>query len=258
MIIAISGKIGSGKDTVGDIIQYLTSTRTYDKSFVEWNNLKNSKDYKDGLWYKGYSKWQIKKFADSLKAIVCILIGCTREQLEDRKFKDIPLREEWWKWKLPNGNFVDYNQKSTPILQNEDTLIKLTPRLLMQLLGTECGREIIHPNIWINCLFKDYKYPDSIKSPYDLIDIEYWIGVQAEELLPKWIITDVRFKDELEACKKRSTITIRVNRNNNKQNSHISETELDNEEFNYNVDNNGTIENLVEQVKNILIKEKII
>ena len=30
---------------------------------------------------------EIKKFADKLKDIVCLLIGCTREQLEDQEFK---------------------------------------------------------------------------------------------------------------------------------------------------------------------------
>ena len=39
---------------------------------------------------------------------------------------------------------------------------------------------------------------------------------------------------------------------------HISETALDNAEFDYVIDNNGTIEELIKQVKKILIKEKII
>ena len=39
---------------------------------------------------------------------------------------------------------------------------------------------------------------------------------------------------------------------------HISETALDDAKFDYVIENNGTIEELIEQVKKILIKEKII
>ena len=35
------------------------------------------------------------KFADKLKDCVCILLGCTRSQLEDREFKESYLSSEW-------------------------------------------------------------------------------------------------------------------------------------------------------------------
>ena len=92
MIIAISGKIGSGKDTVGQIIQYLTAKQPYQVSIEEFATdrhwLVNSQN----------ANFQIKKFADKLKDIVCLLIGCTREQLEDETFKNTDLGEEWAKY----------------------------------------------------------------------------------------------------------------------------------------------------------------
>ena len=39
---------------------------------------------------------------------------------------------------------------------------------------------------------------------------------------------------------------------------HPSETALDNHPFDYTIDNNGTIEELIEKVREILIKEKLI
>ena len=39
------------------------------------------------------STFEIKKFADKLKDIVCLLLGCTREQLEDRGIKSLSLQE---------------------------------------------------------------------------------------------------------------------------------------------------------------------
>ena len=79
-ILAISGRKSSGKDTAGKIIQYLTS-----ESNVYPFDLK--------LDYSYRSNWQIKKFADKLKDIICILIGCTREQLEDESIKSLSLQE---------------------------------------------------------------------------------------------------------------------------------------------------------------------
>ena len=73
-LIGISGKIGSGKDTVGKYLQYLFSTEYPRHTFEEF--------LKYPRWVND-NDWQIKKYADKLKEIVCLLIGCTREQLED-------------------------------------------------------------------------------------------------------------------------------------------------------------------------------
>lgn len=264
MIIALSGKKESGKDTVGNIIQYLIwkdkldreefyISKNYDyKYFTE---VASSQDILSG--------WKIKKFADKLKDIVCLLLGCTREQLEDREFKEKELGEEWWYFKDSL-----FTERMLPYLENRELdndltyyIIKLTPRTLLQLLGTECGRQIIHPNIWVNSLMSDYK--DKTVSKGKLLK---------KPIYPNWIITDTRFPNELKAVKDREGITIRVNRNPenkwiDKQEwdlhtkgivPHESETALDNAEFDYVIDNNGTIEELVEKVREILIKEKLL
>jgi hypothetical protein len=80
---------------------------------------------------------------------------------------------------------------------------------------------------------------------------------------PSWLITDMRFPNELKAIKDKGGISIRVNRHNhpndiNPNTEHPSETALDNEEFDYVIDNNGTIEELIEKVKVVLKHSKII
>ena len=269
MIIAISGRINSGKDTAGQIIQYLTS-----ESNVYPFDLK--------LDYSYRSNWQIKKFADPLKDIVCILLGCTREQLEDRGFKERELGEEWWKVKstmIHNDKFktkdvIYYDYKHLSFLNDTITnldktqfismnieVIKTTPRLLLQLLGTECGRNIISPNLWVNALFTDYKASETHKVPryYDEVNKKGLAGYEGIWEYPNWIITDMRFPNELEAVKKKGGITIRVNRNlEESKDQHESETELDNAEFDYVIENSGSIEELIEKVREILIKEKLI
>lgn len=297
-LIGISGKIGSGKDLVGLIIQIVT--RYYDHK-----ELYTDKDIDQCIFeavlsnrnsYKPYpSNWEIRKFADKLKDIVCLLIGCTRWQLEDRKFKEQELGEEWWYYKVEYDDFDFFgedvfmdlkdakefyrNLKTNGYYENisEPILIKLTPRKLLQLLGTECGRNIIHPNIWVNALFADYKPRGFIKSPVhgtikEKVNNDNWETTD----YPYWLITDTRFPNEADAIKKRGGINIRVNRIKEKvitgditqdilRNTkdfgvveHESETALDNYQFDYVIDNNGTIEELIKKVKEILIKERII
>lgn len=274
MIIGISGKIGSGKDLIGQIIQYL-----YDYNNSHYTHPITEEDFKSYLKndHNLKSSWQIKKFADKLKDIVCLLIGCTREQLEDREFKETPLSSEWDKYLLEeywiNDEYAEhitkmyFNSKeemekyciemnhTDSTCRQVSTIQKMTPRLLLQILGTQCGRDIIHPNIWVNALMSDYKETGSCS---------HWTdeGVNSKPVyrMPNWIITDVRFPNETQAIKDRGGINIRVNRNSAlNSGTHESETALDDyEEFNYIIQNNSSIEDLIVKVKEILIKENII
>lgn len=278
MIIGISGKKNSGKDTVGEIIQYLLI-----KNILKQRREKspNVLDILEMVPFRDYDKrglskavnFEIKSFSKKIKEVVCLLTGCTMLQLEDRDFKESEIGEDWVIWKHIDTDLLtttifntekeawDYAEQTNsfqPIVEEE----KLTYRKLFTLIGTDCGRIIVHPNIWINALMSNYK-------PTHKIGLENpnW----EEGQLPNWIITDVRFLNELEATKKHKGFNIRVNRpfNYNTSNiqqaadqmlgkEHISETELDNVKLDYTISNNGSIDNLVEKVKKILIKENVI
>ena len=115
--------------------------------------------------------------------------------------------------------------------KNSENSLKLTApdghiytyREILQRFGTEAGRAI-HPDIWISSLF-------------NLMDKE-----------GNYIITDVRFINEAEACLENGATLIRITRNTN-QMDHASETELDNyESFDYTIENNGSIEDLINKV----------
>ena len=67
MIISITGKIGSGKDTVAQIIQECAP----------------------------YHKWEVKKWAGKLKVIAEIISGIPKEKFEDQDFKYTNLPECW-------------------------------------------------------------------------------------------------------------------------------------------------------------------
>lgn len=216
-LISVSGKKGSGKNLVAAIITDLT----YDQAH-----------------------WEVKSFADKLKYITCSLIGCTREQLENREFKEKELGEEWWYWCIfKTSQRVSYlDNKEFDKSDLSVNLIKPTVRELLQEVGTDAMRNVIHPNIWVNGLFADYNASS------------------------KWIISDTRFPNEIESIKKHNGLTIRINRDSFLRtgkvfdtDNHESETALDDYQgFDYVIDNNGTIEALKEVVKDILIKEHII
>ena len=103
MLISVSGKINSGKDLIGEIILYLTDKYYHSKagekaSFENWktSNIHSSGyniSHKAMYEANNTNHFKIKKFADKLKDIVCLLIGCTREQLEDESIKSLSLQE---------------------------------------------------------------------------------------------------------------------------------------------------------------------
>src|SRR5690554_2040002 len=136
MIIGISGKKQSGKNTVALIWQYL-----YDYYYSNYKYPITVEDFKEYVEDNHHLKsvWIQKSFAHKIKQITCILLGCTMEQLEDPIFKETPLGEEWGVWKDCNDKLIPYkgneNRYTDPYLI-EEYLIKPTPRTLMQLLGT--------------------------------------------------------------------------------------------------------------------------
>jgi len=98
-------------------------------------------------------------------------------------------------------------------------------------------RNQIHNNIWINSTFSNY-------TPEDC-----------------YIFTDLRFPNELKAIQERNGLTIRLFRPRDITGiiEHESETALDKElSFDYFINNDGSIEELISKVKEILIIEKII
>jgi hypothetical protein len=263
MIIAISGKMQSGKNTVGAIIQYL-----YDKNRLGYKTMNTEDDFNSYLKNNHHLKcdYQQKAFASKLKQIVSILTGIPIEDLEKQEVKNIVLGKEWWFYgygeKEKFGSSIKFPYLETFDISSEYRLNKLTIRDLLQGIGTEAMRDVIHPNVWVNALFADYK-PNG--APYDTLgdlydDLKY---IPSETKLPNWVITDLRFPNELEAIKQRGGISIRVNRflsegDGTYTELHPSETALDNAEFDYVIDNNAGIPELMEKVKEILVKEKII
>lgn len=277
MLIGIHGKKEHGKDELAKLIQFLIFEEqirnnqqkffTADKDlphkvFIRWDDLSRAQ----------YSGWEKKMFAEKLKQMVCMLIGCTMADLENQAFKEKPLGKGWDKWYIRNETYslsqglfrteeearAAYNRIKDPRNPNHQEQMAwydpmgdikisfqkhvMTPRLMMQLLGTECGREIIHPDIWILALFADY-----VPAPRA-------IGLADRSAdYPDWIITDVRFLNEVEAIRAKGGLVFKIYRPGMEDKSrHESETALDdypNSWFDGYVLNNGTPDSFIEVIK---------
>lgn len=263
MIIGISGKKGIGKNLVTDIILYLTYIDEKNK-----NILFSKFDKEHNL-----SKWRQQSFANILKWIVSILTGCSISDLEDRDFKYSNLPKEWNRLKVTYSydgrRYSSYfkNQKEAEEYLKEEncygieySIKSYNYRELLQTIGTDLFTEKLHPDTWVNALFKKYiprvKYTVTSNGHGDTLSK----SSVSEPELPYWIISDVRFKNECEAIKKRDGLIFRVENPNVKStDTHKSEIDLDDyKEFDEVIINDGTIEELVEKVKYILQKYNII
>lgn len=278
MLIGISGYIGSGKDTVAQLIQGLIiANHKYEASGrLMYNDSYIKQLAPEGL--TALSGWKVKKFAGKLKEMVSLITGISVQDLEKSEIKDSVLGEEWWLWHETSSwsNQVKtyaYSQyKEAPSFPH-CTLIKPTVRWLLQTLGTDAMRDRVHPNIHVNALFADYK-----KGPWKGLPSEYNFDAPNALHYPHWILSDMRFPNELKAIKDRSGFTVRINRIRStkvlvdtdsmtafgKQQyedwiaPHPSETALDDAQFDYVIENNSGIPELLEQVKQMLINFNIL
>lgn len=226
MIIGINGYSGSGKDTVGTIIQYVNCQNP--QTSIE-KMCTNYSEYE--YWLDEQSGWEIRKFAGKLKDIASHLTGLDVEDFEDQDFKKTNLGLEWW-------------------TTCDEGLQPMTVRDFLQKLGTDALRNGLHPNVWVNALMADYKGTD----------LGEWKSEKVySENLPNWIITDVRFPNEAQAIKDKGGIIIRVDRPGVKPiNNHLSEIGLDGWKFDYRIANVSDIFSLKQTVEQILKHAKLL
>ena len=217
-IYGICGYKQSGKNTVAKIWQFLDFYYKMGKDYwVKYAAINGKiKEFTDidyvlnNLQFENKnSNWQEKSFAHSLKKILCILYGFKIEDFESEEFKSKELPESFWYWYMElDGGYgpiiLPYTTPKPPKGYEGLKLIKPTPRILLQKIGTDLFRNQLHPNIWCNALFADYttkKYSIGIdKYGHQTIIDKY----------PNWLITDVRFQNEADAIKKRGGRLIKV------------------------------------------------
>lgn len=175
----------------------------------------------------GYAK---DSFAKPVKDAVSSIFGWDRKLLEgdtaeSREWRERP--DQFWSDKFG---------------------YEITPRLCLQLLGTEACRNVFHDDIWVASLIERSRNR-------------------------KTVITDVRFRNEIEMIRQNNGIIIRVVRGNDpiwynvaslanrgmkfaletmeSTGIHTSEWSWCGCDFDYEVRNDGTIDDLRNETKNI-------
>lgn len=199
MIIGLVGFIGSGKGTVGDMLEQ-----------------------------KGFVK---DSFAKPLKDACSVMFGWPREMLEgdtevSRKWREEP--DPYWSAKFDRP---------------------FTPREALQKMGTEAGRNVFHEDIWVISLFNRARGKDVV-------------------------ITDVRFRNEIDYIQSNGGIIVRVKRGEEpewygnavlaktgsniglnelkRRKIHQSEWDWIGSEFDHVIENNGTLDDLGNKVTEML------
>jgi hypothetical protein len=190
------------------------------------------------LRLQGYKQ---ASFAGALKDTASVLFGWDRALLEGDTVESRIFREqkdEFW------SSRFGYD---------------FSPRLALQLLGTEAGRDVFHKDVWI------YALENRIKQ------------------LPKVVITDTRFSNEIEFIRKNGGVIVEIKRgerpewyetaltqnttdeyeqyiliDNNETmkqkypNVHVSEWAWIGQKIDYTIENNGSLIDLKRMVFNVL------
>ena len=232
MIIGISGKKQSGKDFAAKIFyRYLRSAFVPASTFTTFEEKIFNDLEKQPMPIYEIDEIEVVRFADPVKDIVCLLIGCTREQLEDPEFKDKPLSIDWGTVDISTQEIEGH---SVNLMRYE----LLTPRRMLQKIGTDAIRNHLHTNTWVNVFLRKYEEAKSKN---------HWM-----------IVPDVRFLNEYDAIKKEMGLLIRVEKEGlDSKDNHPSEVSLDEQEFDHHILWNSP-EDLFNQVKQILILENLV
>lgn len=216
MIIALSGKAQSGKDTVCKMIQYCIYFYTWRQNLSNFPRLQTLADFgiedfeniSEALNLDLDSSFLRKPFAGSLKEASAAILGVPVEAFEDIDFKNSKI--DWLCCKDENVGII-------------------TVRQFLQKFGT-AAREVFGESFWAQSLLRNYEDTDN------------------------WIITDLRYISELNCVKYRDpdAVLIRIDRPGIPLMNHSSEIDLDRFlGWNHFIYNDGTKEELLYMVRDV-------
>jgi hypothetical protein len=170
-------------------------------------------------------------FAGTLKDAVAAVFGWDRELLEGRTSEGREWRETidpWWAKRLDMPN--------------------LTPRLILQLWGTEVCRQGFHTDIWVasienqlrntkeNIVISDCRFPNEIDA---MRNAGARVGWVKRGMLPDWYTQACwANRGDVEAVVHLEALGI-----------HLSETSWVGTKFDFEVENNGTLDELKAKTK---------
>lgn len=172
---------------------------------------------------------KITAFANPLKEMCINVLGLERTKVYGTDADKNAISHILWD-NLPFEIRIKYSNEKL----NDRVLPRngnMSNREVLQVIGTDIFR-IIYPQVWASAVFNE----DFNKAHVVLI-------------------ADTRFPNEIEAIEKRGGFIINIKRNTGLKDSHSSETALDDIKFKHEIINNGSMQDLENNIKNILFKE---
>lgn len=236
LIIGISGLAGSGKDTVKDMIElyYNYKPKTCDEFINLYNRISENKPDKN------YEVAVSIAFADKLKEICAVMYGIDINLFYDREVKDnmyINIKTHALVNYSPEISksiiSADYYYNNIDTLYSDDKDYYISIRELMVYVGTYLIRFNVGDEFFIrvvnNFINKNYN----------------------NEAI---IVSDVRFDNELDFIKSKHGVTILVKNSRVSKLQNIAENITDEQslDFDYEINNNGSIHDLLKAVYNLL------
>jgi hypothetical protein len=186
-----------------------------------------------------FHEFRRESFANTLKDAVSCVFGWDRTMLEGRTKQAREWREQvdpWWSQRL--------------------NMPELTPRLMLQLWGTEVCRRGFHDDIWIaslenklrnssdNIVISDCRFPNEIASIRNAGGKIVWVKRGS---LPDW------YDDAATMNSGNTNMNWMISKTKIEQlGIHASETAWVGTKFDAELDNNGSIDDLYLQIKNLV------
>jgi len=214
-IIGISGNLGSGKDTVADYIiqqhdyvrialadplKRLGST-VFGFTYQQLWGDSGSRNAHDGRYYAGSAMWKtaaknLQAFADQWLVPVCAV--------HPNNANPLAIKASLFVW-------FEVLESSHP---------DLSPRIMLQSLGTEWGREAVDENVWINILLDTAEQllhrrwdgtTTGTSKPALKYTPEYGLKETSKpDAIHGVVVSDVRFQNEFEAIRSRNGTLVKV------------------------------------------------
>jgi len=184
-------------------------------------------------------RFRRESFANTLKDAVAAVFGWDRIMLEGRTESAREWREEvdtWWSERL--------------------NMPHLTPRWVLQYWGTDVCRRTFHDDIWVaslenklrnskdNIVISDCRFPNEIRAIRQAGGIVVRV-IRGPE--PKWYDDAVAYNRGPDGNPRWSVAKIQLG----KLKVHASEYSWAGTKFDYTLDNNSTLDNLYQQVKEL-------
>jgi len=176
--------------------------------------------YPDGVY--------VTHFADALKQACNIIFGIPLEDMETEEGKQ-RVTDVQWPWRQTEKHaWIKIVYKVYPKLKRF-----MTVREVLQFVGTELLRTQLDPDVWIKSIYRRQWAENDIV-----------------------IVADCRFPNEAEFARENGLL-ISVERDTGiPSDGHISETVLDDyHDYDYIINNNGSFDDLREQLRSILTAE---